>query len=146
MIEAGIQKFLAKELAWCVNSNKGTRYVGVVGECFNKGGESVGEIAGELYWTDATKERTIKALKAMGWSGKFKADGSFEGPFKVTDACIKNDEWPVGSGTFKLKLDWVGEPPFAASLRANERLKLHEAKQLQNEVLAAMGMATQPQF
>ena len=143
-IKPGIFKVLTHQACWAKSSGKGTDYVAVVVEAFDDAGASIGVSDGQIWWTPATKDRAVKALQAIGWGGETAPDGSLVGPFKTTNGCFKMEEW---NGQSRLKLDWLGEPPFGATLPKEElRLTAAQAKLLAAEVRASMGLDTKTGF
>lgn len=136
MIKPGTYDAMCIEAAWCKTRNKGSDYVGAVFEVFDAEGASLGQIAGELYWTENTKDRTVKSLKAIGWGRKTGENGELLGPFLTTKIGVKEEEY---NGETSSRVNWIGEPPWGASLKAKDKLTLSQAKRVQDEVLAAMG-------
>ncbi len=127
------------EAALCAGSN-GTEYVGAVFEIVD--GECKGEtIAGKLYWTEKTQERTKKSLALMGWKGEIDRDAKIVGLPNTVPIGVIEDEY---QGKKSLKVDWVGYPP-VSGINNKDRLTMAAAKRFAAELAGSSGGSGQRQ-
>jgi hypothetical protein len=118
---------------WAKNPN-GKDYLGIPVKVFDTDGEEAGEILAQVWMTtDAGRERAFKTLKAIGWTGETNEDGSLViNTAKPVPALLKNDQ-------YGLKVDWIGEAPFGATINKRDKLTKEEAGFLIEEARRAMG-------
>jgi hypothetical protein len=119
------------EAALCA-SGSGTEYVGI--NCEIVDGECKGEtIAGKLFWTEKTQERTKASLALLGWRGEVDRDAKLVGLTNTVPIGVTEEEYPAGSGKKQMKVDWVGTPP-VSGIKSADRLTMSAAKRFAAEL------------